>query len=295
MKPGGFIASSRAIPASKFNSSIMPSSFVQRLSAIQREKGTRVCVGLDPDLERLPPHLLKKSASHTQAVRTFNEAIIEATREQACAFKLNFAFYEALGPAGWDVLKHTITTIPNDVLIIADAKRGDIGNSARFYAQAVFEQLGCDACTVSPYMGEDAVQPFLAYEDRSTFVLARTTNAGARALQECRCDGEPIYVRVARLVASWNETSPGTAGLVAGATDVNSLRTLRTKAPRLPFLIPGVGAQGGNPEAVIEAAATEEGTVLVNSSRSIIYASTEDDFAEAAAREAERLRRALGS
>ena len=295
MKPDGFIASSRAIPASKFNSSIMPSSFVQRLSAIQQEKGTKLCVGLDPDPERLPPHLLRKAPAYTQAVRTFNEAIVEATHEHACAFKLNFAFYEALGPAGWDVLKHTISAMPDDVLVIADAKRGDIGNSARFYAQAVFEQLKCDACTVSPYMGKDAVEPFLTYEGRATFVLARTTNEGARALQECRCEEEPIYVRVARLVAGWDETAPGTAGLVAGATDLDSLRVLREKAPRLPFLIPGVGAQGGDPRAVIQAASTEQGTVLVNSSRSIIYASEGDDFADAAAREAEQLRRALGS
>lgn len=266
--------------------------FSARLREVQADKQSRLCVGLDPDPQRLPPALLDAQPL-ADAVIAFNAAIIEATAPLACAFKLNLAFYEALAAEGWRALEATIRHIPEDVLVLADGKRGDIGNSARFYAEALFDTLDVDACTVAPYMGRDAVAPFLTYEGKAAFVLARTSNPGAADFQEHLSDGDPLYVHVARRVAAWDAEAAGTAGLVVGATDRDALRQLRTTCPTLPFLIPGVGAQGGDPEAVVAAAATDDGLVLVNSSRSILYASSGPDYAEAAAREADRLRTQL--
>ena len=275
-----------------FTSSMITQDFVERLRAIQTQKQSVLCVGLDPDPARLP-HALRSTSDLPAALEAFNAAVIEATEASACAYKLNFAFYEALGRDGWSLLEATIRQIPKDTLVIADAKRGDIGNTARFYAESAFVHLGCDACTVAPYMGRDAVAPFLQYEGKAAFVLARTSNPSAADLQERLLDGEPVYRHVARHAAAWNDELPGTAGLVVGATSPASLRDLRGLCPTLPFLVPGVGAQGGDPQAVMDAAATADGLVLVNSSRQILYASDGRDFAEAAAREAETLRRSL--
>ena len=266
---------------------------IDRLRAIQREKQTALCVGLDPDPERLPAPL-RDGRLLTDAVREFCATIVEATAPYACAFKPNFAFFEALGPAGLTVLDQVTAAIPDDCLLVGDAKRGDIGNSARFYARSIYENLGFDACTVSPYLGRDSLAPFLEYEDRCTFVLARTSNDGAADLQEaCTCDGTPLYRHVARRVAEWSADADGTAGLVVGATAPNALAELRADAPALPFLVPGVGAQGGDPAAVMDAAATDDGPVLVNSSRSILYASEGPDYPDAAAEAARELRDAL--
>lgn len=266
----------------------MAQSFVDRLRDIQHAKSSVLCVGLDPDLALMPPHLLR-DRDPLEAVLYFCRDIVEATDAHACAFKVNFAFFEVLGAQGWRVLHDVVQSIPKDTLIIADAKRGDIGNSARFYARAVFEQLGCDAITVSPYMGRDSVEPFLAYEGTAAFILARTSNPGARDFQERDLEGKPLHLRVAEAVNEWNAESPGTAGLVVGATSADALATLRDACPTLPFLIPGVGAQGGDAAAVMHSAATPEGLVVVNSSRGILYASSEEDYAAVAAREAERL------
>ncbi len=270
-------------------------SFSERLRAAQSERRSVVCVGLDPDPARLPASL-RDAYALPEAVARFNAAIVDATRAAACAYKLNLAFYEALGREGWTVLERTLAQIPETHLTIADGKRADIGNSARFYARAVFDELGFDACTVAPYMGRDSVLPFLERPGTAAFVLARTSNPGAADFQEaCACDGTPLYVRVAERAAAWSAEADGTAGLVAGATDVEALATLRARCPSLPFLIPGVGAQGGDAEAVMRAAATDEGLVLVNSSRSIIFASAESDFADAAGRAAHALRETLNA
>jgi orotidine-5'-phosphate decarboxylase len=268
---------------------------IDRLHPLQREKESAVCVGLDPDPERLPAPL-RDGRLLTDAVREFCATIVEATAPYAVAYKPNFAFFEALGPAGLTVLDQVAAAVPDDCLLVADAKRGDIGHSARFYARSIYEQMGFDACTVSPYLGRDSVMPFLEHEDTCTFVLARTSNDGAAALQEaCTCDGTPLYRHVARRVAEWSAAADGTAGLVVGATAPEALAALRADAPTLPFLVPGVGAQGGEPSAVMDAAATDEGPVLVNSSRSILYASEEADYADAAAEAARDLRDALRS
>lgn len=266
--------------------------FTDRLRDLQQQRRSLLCVGIDPDPAQLPRHLLD-GRTLPDAVLAFNTAIMEATAAAACAFKLNFAFFEVLGREGWRVLEETLARVPDGTIVVADAKRGDIGNSARFYAEAVFEQLKCDAVTVAPYMGRDSVDPFLQYPGRAAFVLARTSNPGAADFQERDCEGAPLYLRVARAVTSWGEAAPGTAGLVAGATDERALATLREACPDLPFLIPGVGTQGGDAGAVRLAGQTQRGLILVNSSRQILYASAGTDFADAAAREAETLRARL--
>lgn len=271
----------------------MARSFSSRLRRIQDQKNSAVCVGLDPVPSRLPSPL-RDGRLQTDAVRAFCASIVEATAPFACAFKPNFAFFEALGPAGLTVLDQVVSTIPDDCMRIGDAKRGDIGHSSHFYAQSIYEDFGFDACTVSPYLGRDSVGPFLEHDDTCTFVLARTSNDGAADLQEaCTCDGLPLYRRVAKHVSNWADAKTGEGGLVVGATAPGALQALRDAAPSLPFLVPGVGAQGGDPGAVMDAAATEKGPVLVNSSRSILYASDGPDYAEAAADAAKSLRDAL--
>jgi len=271
----------------------MPPSFDTRLRRFQSQKNSAVCVGLDPVPSRLPSPL-RDGRLPTDAVRAFCSVIVDATAPYACAFKPNFAFFEALGPAGLTVLDQVVRMIPDDCLVIGDAKRGDIGHSSRFYAQSIYEDFDFDACTVSPYLGRDSVGPFLKHEDTCTFVLARTSNDGAADLQEaCTCDGTPLYRHVAQMVEDWAAEAAGSAGLVVGATAPPVLRDLRALCPSLPFLIPGVGAQGGDPAAVMDAAATEDGPVLVNSSRSILYASDGPDYEDAAADAAKELRDAL--
>jgi len=261
-------------------------TFNHHLRAAQRTKESLLCVGLDPDPRRMPASILT-GRSPGKAVMHFNEALIEATAPYACAFKLNFAFYEALGKDCYATLRHALQCIPKDVITIADAKRGDISNSARQYAQAILEDLDFDACTVAPYMGYDAVVPFLAYEGKAAFVLARTSNPSSEDFQSLRCGSAPLFHLVARRIAEWDQVSPGTAGLVVGATSPSALQSLRALCPSQPFLIPGVGAQQGDVDGI---AAAASGPVLVNSSRGIIYASTESDFAESAADAARKTR-----
>lgn len=238
----------------------------------------------------MPSHL-RTRPSLGEAVVQFNSAVVSGTRSSACAYKLNLAFFEALGSEGHRVLSRTLDQIPDEKIVLLDAKRGDIGNSAGMYARALFEQLDADGCTVSPYMGGDAVEPFLAYPDRATFVLTLTSNPGSRDLQYRTVEGTPLYRRVAGLVATWNEQGSGTAGLVVGATRADDVASVRAAAPGLPFLVPGVGAQGGDAETAVRASAGSDGThpLLVTSSRSIIYASDGRDFADAAGEAAAEL------
>lgn len=271
----------------------MPSdlSFLARLRHLQQQKQSCLCVGLDPDLPRLPFHL-RETYPPEEALVVFCRAIIAATAPLACAFKVNLAFFEVLGSPGWRALEAVFAAIPPDTVSIADAKRGDIGNTARCYAHSLFDHLGADAATVAPYMGRDSVEPFLQYPGKGTFVLARTSNPGANDFQEQKVDGVPLYLHVARQVARWGADTPGSAGLVVGATEAAPLLALRAACPTLPFLIPGVGAQGGTVADVLQAA-TPDGPVLVNSSRQLLYASAGTDFAEAATHEAAALRQRL--
>ena len=265
--------------------------FSERLLEAQRAAMSVLCVGLDPDVRRLPGHL-RAGRSPAEAVKRFNESIIQATAPFACAYKLNFAFYEALGGRGYEVMRHALDCIPDGAITIADAKRGDIGNSAHQYAHAILGDLGFDACTVAPYMGHDAVAPFLQYDGRAAFVLARTSNPGAEDFQQAPCKSGRLFHLVARRVSEWNDASPGTAGLVVGATRPAALRSLREWCPALPFLIPGIGAQGGVAGDIAPAAT---GPIIINSSRAILYASHGEDFASCAAQAARHTRDVLDS
>jgi len=259
-------------------------SFSQRLAAVQNQKQSHLCVGIDPDFNRLPPHL---GDNRISATRAFCTGIIDSTASSACAYKFNFAFFEALGSAGIQLLGELVPFAQKHALTIADAKRGDIGNSASFYAQSIFDHLHFDAVTVAPYMGRDAVQPFLTRPGTCAFVLVRTSNPGGNDLQLLNANGVPLFEQVARQVVSWGESLPAETGFVVGATDLSAMTRLRAAHPSIPFLVPGVGQQGGNARDVMAAAAG--GPVLVNSSRSILYASHGEDFVEAAARIASEL------
>jgi orotidine-5'-phosphate decarboxylase len=261
------------------------SSFVDKLSAVSAKNNSFVCVGLDPDPDRFPAHL----NGSDDAVFDFNRAIIEQTSDIVCAYKLNLAFYEVLGPGGLISMEKTLKLIPDNVIVIADAKRGDIGNTARMYAQALFEYYRFDGATVNPYLGRDGVQPFLDYQDKGVFVLCLTSNASARDIQDLTVNGQPLYLEIASAVQSWNTT--GNAGLVVGATHAESLPGIRSKAPELPLLIPGIGAQGGDLASVMQTGLNQKGDgLLINSSRGIIHASSDPDFAEAARNAAIALR-----
>jgi orotidine-5'-phosphate decarboxylase len=263
-------------------------SFSQKLARAQADAKSIVCVGLDPDPSRLPPHLATDSP--TASVVRFCREIVDATAHACCAYKPNLAFFEALGSTGLAALEAVVNHIPDDRLVIADGKRGDIGNTAEQYARSVFDLLGCDACTVAPYMGSDAITPFLQRAGTAAFVLVRTSNPGATALQTALIDGVPLYRHVAEMAHQWGKGHPAEIGFVVGATDITSLEQLREQFPQVPFLIPGVGAQGGNPMHVLRAAKPATSPVVVNASRSILYAGSGTDFADKASEAAMRLR-----
>jgi len=258
-------------------------TFREKLESAATRNGSLLCVGLDPDPARLP----------VESVGEFNRAIIEATADLVCAYKPNLAFYEALGEAGYAALRETLAAIPPHIPTIADAKRGDIGNTARAYASAVFDVLGFDAVTVSPYLGGDSLAPFIEREDRGVFVLCRTSNPGAADFQDLAVSSErgvrPLYEVVAERARSWN--SRGNVGLVTGATYPEELGRVRELCPEMLLLIPGVGAQAGDLAAAVREGLDARGAgILVNASRGVLYASRGEDFARAARAAAESLR-----
>ena len=232
------------------------------------------------------------------SVFEFNKAIIEATADLVCAYKPNLAFYEALGNEGLDALKGTIKYIPDDIPVIGDAKRGDIGNTAKAYARAIFDNFGFDATTVSPYLGFDSIKPFIEYQDKGIFILCRTSNAGAADFQSLRSEVEnnyrPLFEIVALKAGQWN--TYGNIGLVVGATYPEELKLIRGSHPDMPLLIPGIGAQGGDLASSVRYGVDARGEkAIINSSRQIIYASREKDFARAARRAASSLREQINS
>jgi orotidine-5'-phosphate decarboxylase len=267
-------------------------TFVEKLRASVATRSTLLCIGLDPELARLPDHLPRT----VEGVAQFNREIIAATSDLVSAYKPNLAFYEALGPDGLRVLANTIREISQDIVVIGDAKRGDVGNTARAYASALFDWYGFDAVTVSPYLGGDAIEPFLAYSDRGVFVLCRTSNPGAGEIQSLNVphDGQmrPLYEVVALRARTWN--ARGNIGLVVGATAPSELTRVRELAPDLPILIPGIGAQAGDVASAVRAH-REDAPVVISASRSILYASSGPDFAEAARQAALALHDALQS
>ena len=257
--------------------------FFEKLQHASEKNGSLLCVGLDPDAALMP----------VDDVAAFNRAIIEATYGYVCAYKPNLAFYEALGEKGYAALRETLKAIPEDIPVIADAKRGDIGNTAKAYAHALFDELGFDAATVNPYLGGDAVEPFLEREEKAAFILCRTSNPGARDLQDLAVsDGDrsrPLFEVVAEMAARWNRR--GNVGLVVGATYPEELRRVRELCPEMTFLVPGVGAQGGDVAAVMANGLDAKGGGLaINVSRQVLYASKGPDFAKAAGEAARRLR-----
>ncbi|MEY2400916.1 MAG: orotidine-5-phosphate decarboxylase [Ilumatobacteraceae bacterium] len=251
-----------------------------------------LCVGLDPDSTRLPTSLDGCSG----AVYDFCKAIVDATADTVCAFKPQFAYFAAQrAEPDLERLCHYIHDTYPDVLLILDAKRGDIGPTAEQYAREAFDRYGADVVTVNPYLGTDSIEPYLRYPDRGVFVLCRTSNPGGSDFQSLHVDGEPLYINVARMVGSeWSDI--GECGLVVGATFPAELAAVRAVIGDLPVLVPGVGAQGGDIEATVAAGATADGFgMVINSSRAILYASIGDDFAEAARSEAVATRDAIRS
>lgn len=256
--------------------------FRDKFTEIKNRKKSLLCVGLDPELEKLPDVCHK---TH-EGIFEFCSEIIKSTAAYAAAFKINFAFFERFGAEGWQMINNLRSEIPEDCLTIADAKRGDIGNSAKHYAEAIFGQLGFDAATVNPYMGRDSADPFLNWADRGIFFLGHTSNPGAQDFQYFNENDRPLYAFVAETVEQWNKLY-NNCGLVVGATKPEKLQEIRQVAPKLTFLIPGIGAQGGTVEDALQHIG--DTNALISASRSIIYASSGDNFAEAAAEEAKRL------
>lgn len=240
------------------------------------EKRSFLCVGLDTDLTKMPKHL----ASRSNAVVEFNKSIIDATKDHCVCYKINTAFYEAMGLKGWEAMEETLHYIPSTHFTIADAKRGDIGNTSSRYAKAFFETLPFDAITVAPYMGEDSIRPFLEYENKFTIVLGLTSNEGAKDFELQKTGAEFLYEKVLRTVTKW-----GTADnlmFVVGATQATALKEIRQIVPDNFLLVPGVGAQGGSLAEVAKYGINSDCGLLVNASRAVIYASDQEDFKEKA-------------
>jgi len=259
-------------------------SFIEKLAHASRDNRSMLCVGLDPNPASMPEGI---------GVFDFNKAIIDATADLVCAYKPNIAFYEALGNEGLDALKRTRDYIPREIPVIIDAKRGDIGNTAKAYARSLFDLYNFDAVTVSPYLGFDSLEPFISYGDRGVIILCRTSNPGAVDFQSLSCEVEggsrPLFEVVAAKVDEWN--TGGNLGLVVGATYPGELKLIRQRYPGIVLLIPGVGAQGGELSQVVRygADAARQKTII-NSSRQILYASRGSDFAGAARQAAAKLR-----
>jgi len=259
-------------------------NFIEKLTNVTRKNNSLLCVGLDTDPERMPDKV---------SVFEFNRAIIDTTSDLVCAYKLNLAFYEAMDAEGLDALKRTIKYIPDDIPVIGDAKRGDIGNTATAYAKAIFSNLDFDATTVNPYLGFDSIEPFIQYTDKGIFILCRTSNVGALDFQSLHCQTDsgnrPLFEQVALKASQWN--THGNIGLVIGATYPEEIKLIRNSHPDMPLLIPGIGAQGGELASTVHYGVDSKGEkAIINSSRQIIYASREPDFAQAARRVATELR-----
>lgn len=245
-----------------------------------RAKKSVLCIGLDTDLSKIPPHLLQDE----DPLFAFNKAIIDATKDYAVSYKINTAFYEANGLKGWESMEKTLAYIPKDIFTIADAKRGDIGNTATQYAKTFFETYNFDSVTIVPYMGKDSVAPFLQFEGKWGIVLGITSNEGSLDFQHLIADGKPLYEHVLSKVSTWG--TPENIMFVVGATRKEQLAQVRALCPEHFFLIPGVGAQGGDVGSVCQNTLNKDVGILINVSRGVIYVSNGLDFAEKAAQAA---------
>ena len=256
-------------------------NFLEKLLQAARTNSSLLCIGLDPDPELMPK----------VDVFQFNKAIVDATSDLVCAYKPNLAFYEALGIEGLTALQQTVAYIPKSIPVIGDAKRGDIGNTARAYARALFETLGFDAATVNPYLGRDSIEPFIEYREKGVFILCRTSNVGSAHFQALPLlqTSRPLFELVAERAKEWNLY--GNVGLVVGATYPEELRQVRQLCPEMPLLIPGIGAQGGDLANAVRYGVDAKGEkAIISSSRQILYASRGEDFAPAAREAALNLR-----
>ena len=261
----------------------------QLIAQIQKKKSF-LCIGLDVDLNKIPQHLLKEE----DPIFAFNKAIIDATHHLCVAYKPNTAFYEAYGLKGWKALEKTINYLNEnhpEIFTIADAKRGDIGNTSTMYAKAFFEDLAFDSVTVAPYMGKDSVEPFLAFENKHTILLALTSNQGAFDFQTKAVDGKELYKQVLEISKTWKNSQ--NLMYVVGATKAEYLADIRNIIPDSFLLVPGVGAQGGNLQDVCKYGMNANVGLLINSSRGIIYASNKEDFANVAATKAKELQQEM--
>lgn len=265
-------------------------TFSEKYNDTVAKNNSFVCVGLDPAPERIPEHLKGSS----DPITAFLTEIVNATKDIVCAYKPNFAFFGAHGIAGWQALQSTIKAIPNDIPILLDFKAGDIGNTATQYARMAYEQLGADAVTVNPLMGTDAMEPFLAYQNGCAFLLCLTSNPSSAEVLRLNTDQGVLFEVLAHKSMTWNQTGP--CGLVVGATHPNDLAKVRNIAANLPILLPGVGAQGADTDAIVQNGLDANGGgILVNASRSILYASNGKDFADSARQAAEDLRETLNN
>jgi orotidine-5'-phosphate decarboxylase len=252
-------------------------AFHDTLRDFQRSQQSLLCIGLDTDQAKLPGTL----SGRPDAVLEFNRQIIEATHDLVCAYKINLAFYELLGEQCWSLVRETLALIPEGIITIGDGKRGDIGNTSAYYARALREGYGFMASTVNPYMGTDAVGPFLQDPDHGVFILALTSNAGARDFQHLRTRTGPLYEVVVRKARGWN--TRGNCGLVVGATRPHQLRRIRQLAPSMPILVPGIGAQGGDLRRAVRYGCDRYGEMgIFTASRSVLYASSGADYASKA-------------
>jgi len=263
---------------------------IEKLITEIKKKQSFLCIGLDVDLNKIPQHLLKED----DPIFAFNKAIIDATNHLCVAYKPNTAFYEAYGLKGWKALEKTIDYLNNnypEIFTIADAKRGDIGNTSTMYAKAFLEDLGFDSVTVAPYMGKDSVEPFLAFNEKHTILLALTSNQGAFDFQTKNVDGKELYKQVLETSKSWKNSK--NLMYVVGATKAEYFKAIRDIIPDSFLLVPGIGAQGGNLQDVCKYGMNANVGLLVNSSRGIIYASQENDFAQAATNSALKLQKEM--
>jgi orotidine-5'-phosphate decarboxylase len=265
-------------------------TFTDRLQQITQQRRSHLCVGLDPEIDKLPAGISRTPDGLIQ----FCREIIDATADYAAAFKINFAFFEALCGAGWQALEKVAATLPDHLIRIADAKRGDIGNSAKQYARAILQELPFDCVTVNPYLGGDAVAPFLENPAKGAFFLCMTSNPSAQEIQHFPNSGRPLYLHVATRVVEWNVNK--NCGLVVGATHEEELKKVRNAVSDLPFLIPGVGTQGGDLK-ISATIGTAKGTIpsLINVSRAIIFAGDDKGFAAAAATAARKFQNDIQS
>lgn len=268
------------------------SKFIEKLKGSNHKNQSLLCVGLDPDLNKLPSHFEKTPES----LYKFGIEIIEATKDLVCAYKPNIAFFEACGSEGVAALEKLLKEIPNDIPVVLDCKRGDIGNTCSMYAKSCFEHMNVDAVTLSPYLGWDSIEPFAQYAGKGIFILVKTSNESSGEFQNLELKSEkPLYVKVAERVNAWQEKSKADLGVVVGATYPEELKTVREIIESKAILLPGLGAQGGDAESCVKFGTANDGMLLINSSRSILYASNGTDFASASREKAKEMRDKINS